>query len=55
MDKDEIVEGAKALGTFEISIEPDQDCCSLFVPKHPAIRSHAGHLRGLESRCPSGR
>ncbi len=52
MDKDEIIEGAKALGTFEISIEPDQDCCSLFVPKHPAIRSHAGHLRGLESRLP---
>lgn len=54
MDKDEIIEGAKALGTFEISIEPDQDCCSLFVPKHPAIRSHAGHLRGLESRLPVG-
>ena len=52
MDKDEIIEGAKALGTFEISIEPDQDCFSLFVPKHPAIRSHAGHLRGLESRMP---
>ena len=52
MDKDEIIEGAKRLGTFEISIEPDQDCCSLFVPKHPAIRSHAGHLRGLESRLP---
>ena len=52
MDKDEIIEAAKDLGTFEISIEPDQDCCSLFVPKHPAIRSHAGHLRGLESRLP---
>ena len=52
MDKDEIIEGAKGLGTFEISIEPDQDCCSLFVPKHPAIRSHAGHLRGIESRLP---
>ncbi len=52
MDKDEIIEGAKKLGTFDISIEPDQDCCSLFVPKHPAIRSHAGHLRGLESRLP---
>ncbi len=52
MDKDEIIDGAKKLGTFDISIEPDQDCCSLFVPKHPAIRSHAGHLRGLESRLP---
>ncbi len=52
MDKDEIIEGAKRLGTFEISIEPDQDCCSLFVPKHPAIRSHARHLRGIEARLP---
>ncbi len=50
MDKEEIIEQARRIDTFDISIEPDQDCCSLFVPKHPAIRSHAGHLRGLESR-----
>ena len=52
MDKEEIIEQAKGIDTFDISIEPDQDCCSLFVPKHPAIRSHAGHLRGIESRLP---
>ena len=50
MDKEEIIEQAKGIDTFDISIEPDQDCCSLFVPKHPAIRSNARHLRGLESR-----
>lgn len=54
MDKEEIIAQAKSIDTFEVSIEPDQDCCSLFVPKHPAIRSHAGHLRGVESRLRAG-
>lgn len=35
MDKNEIVVEARRLGTFETSIMPDQDCCSLFVPSHP--------------------
>jgi thiamine biosynthesis protein ThiI len=35
MDKLEIVRYAQDAGTYEISISPDQDCCSLFVPKHP--------------------
>ncbi|MBX5483552.1 MAG: tRNA 4-thiouridine(8) synthase ThiI [Myxococcaceae bacterium] len=39
MDKQEIVDQAKQLGTFEISIQPDQDCCQLFLPKHPAVAS----------------
>lgn len=39
MDKAEISEQAKAIGTYEISIQPDQDCCSLFVPRHPATRA----------------
>ena len=38
MDKLEITEQARTLGTFEISIEPDADCCTLFVPKHPGTR-----------------
>ena len=33
MDKTEITEQAHAIGSFEISIEPDQDCCTLFVPR----------------------
>jgi thiamine biosynthesis protein ThiI len=36
MDKAEIVAEAQRLGTYEISIRPDQDCCQLFVPKRPA-------------------
>ena len=38
MDKAEISAQAERLGTFEISIQPDQDCCQLFVPRHPATR-----------------
>ncbi len=39
MDKEEIVQEARAIGTYEVSIEPDEDCCSLFVPAHPVLRS----------------
>jgi len=38
MDKAEISAQAERLGTYEISIQPDQDCCQLFVPRHPATR-----------------
>ncbi len=38
MDKIEITQQAEAIGSFETSIEPDQDCCTLFVPKHPRTR-----------------
>jgi thiamine biosynthesis protein ThiI len=39
MDKQEIVTQAIALGTYDISITPDQDCCSLFVPPYPTVRA----------------
>ena len=39
MDKDEIAAEAERIGTFPISIVPDQDCCTLFTPRHPATRS----------------
>ena len=48
MDKEEIVQQARGLGTYPISIIPDQDCCSLFVPKHPATRSNVEEVRHLE-------
>ncbi|MDP3735214.1 MAG: tRNA uracil 4-sulfurtransferase ThiI [bacterium] len=34
-DKEEIIALARRIGTYEISIKPQEDCCSLFVPKHP--------------------
>jgi thiamine biosynthesis protein ThiI len=50
MDKLEITAEAQRLGTFEISIEPDADCCSLFVPKHPATRIGLEEIRAVEAR-----
>lgn len=38
MDKDEIVSISRKIGTFETSIEPYEDCCTVFTPKHPRTR-----------------
>ncbi len=38
MDKAEIVEISRKIGTFETSIEPYEDCCTVFTPKHPKTR-----------------
>ncbi|MHC4549845.1 MAG: tRNA uracil 4-sulfurtransferase ThiI [Planctomycetota bacterium] len=38
-DKQDIVRVAERLGTYAISVLPDQDCCRLFVPQHPATKS----------------
>lgn len=48
MDKVEITEQARQMGTFEVSIEPDQDCCRLFVPPHPSTRADLNHIRKIE-------
>src|SRR5213593_57384 len=50
MDKLEITEEARRLGTFEISIEPDADCCTLFVPRHPATRMSEHEVGAAEAR-----
>ncbi len=39
LDKEEIVETAKQIGTYETSILPYEDCCVLFSPKHPVLRA----------------
>jgi tRNA uracil 4-sulfurtransferase len=49
MDKNEIVDQARALGTFDTSIQPDQDCCSLFVPPHPETHANLDEVRAAES------
>ena len=48
MDKVEITAQAQRIGTYEISIEPDQDCCRLFVPPHPSTRTGIDHIRKIE-------
>ena len=50
MDKLEITDQARALGTFEISIEPDADCCTLFTPRHPDTRVESARVAALEAR-----
>ena len=48
-DKVEIIEKAQRIGTFDVSTRPHQDCCSLFVPKHPATRASVTDLADAES------
>ena len=48
-DKAEIITKAQRIGTFDISTRPHQDCCSLFVPKHPATRASVTELADAES------
>ena len=50
MDKVEIVDLAKEIGTYEISIKPQEDCCSLFVPKHPATKARVEVVKELEKK-----
>jgi thiamine biosynthesis protein ThiI len=48
MDKEEIIEQAKAIETYSISILPDQDCCQLFIPTHPATRCRLWEVEAVE-------
>ena len=48
MDKIEITEQAQQLGSFATSIEPDQDCCKLFVPLHPSTRTKLAEIHRIE-------
>lgn len=49
MDKREIIAEAEAIGTYRISILPDQDCCQLFTPRRPATRSTVEEVRAAEA------
>lgn len=48
MDKREIIDEARRLGTYETSIEPDQDCCKLFVPPHPSTKTRLDDVKKVE-------
>ena len=48
MDKIEITDDAKRIGTYDTSIEPDQDCCTLFVPPHPNTRCRLDQVQQIE-------
>jgi len=49
MDKHEIVALAQAIETYDISIRPYEDCCTLFVPRHPATRPTFSQVERAEA------
>ena len=50
MDKEEIINLAKKINTYEISILPHEDCCSRFIPKHPATKADLALVKKEEKR-----
>jgi thiamine biosynthesis protein ThiI len=52
MDKDEITAEAIRIGTYPISIVPDQDCCTLFTPRHPLSRARLREIEVAEQALP---
>ena len=50
MDKSEIVERAEKIGTFEISIRPYEDCCTVFVAKHPVTKPRLNYIERAEHK-----
>ena len=52
MDKDEITAQAISIGTYPISIIPDQDCCTLFTPRNPLTRARLADIERAERALP---
>jgi len=49
MDKEEIVRHARNIGTFETSILPYEDCCTVFTPRHPRTKPRLEDVEAAES------
>ena len=52
MDKSEITETARAIGTFETSILPYEDCCTIFTPPHPKTKPSVEEILEAEAAMP---
>jgi thiamine biosynthesis protein ThiI len=52
MDKDEITVEAVRIGSYPISIMPDQDCCTLFTPRNPQTRAKLAQIEAAEAALP---
>ena len=50
MDKEEIVQIARKINTFETSILPYEDCCTVFTPRHPRLRPLPGEVEAAEAK-----
>ncbi len=49
MDKEEIIRISRKIGTFETSIQPFEDCCTVFTPRHPRTHPVIADVRSVES------
>ena len=54
MDKDEIIRISRDIDTFETSIQPYEDCCTVFTPKHPKTRPQLREILEAESVLDTG-
>ena len=52
LDKEDIVVTARKIGTFETSIEPFEDCCTVFTPRHPRTRPDLKKVLEQEKKLP---
>ena len=50
MDKVDIMDKAQEIGTYETSIMPYEDCCTVFLPKHPVTKPKLDRILASESR-----
>jgi len=50
MDKEEIVQISRKIGTYETSILPYEDCCTVFTPRHPRLRPTSGEMQYAEEK-----
>ena len=49
-NKEEIINIAKDIGTYEYSISPHQDCCSFFLPLHPELKAKTDKIKAIENK-----
>jgi thiamine biosynthesis protein ThiI len=52
LDKTDIIDRAREIETYEKSIEPYEDCCTVFLPKHPVTRPRLAEVAAAESAIP---
>ena len=52
MNKESIIKLARKIETYEVSIEPQPDCCSVFMPNNPSTRGKIYFLENDESKFP---
>jgi thiamine biosynthesis protein ThiI len=52
MDKEEIVQISRKIGAFDTSIQPYEDCCTVFTPKHPRTKPELEKVLAQENKLP---